>query len=166
MLSVPACFFIYPSYLLRYIDWLDCSAASIRLCIHLSALVACGTLVSSFPVRICCLSVNETHQGPLHNYVAPKMTVFYQPTNLSCLVMFSKTHHPPKCDVICCSWNGGWMFLRTPQKHSFQILQQISCRMWNRMWQFRPKYKECSYKALTVMFEIETAFLNKVQLDD
>jgi len=51
--------------------------------------------------------------------------------------------------------------MRTPQKRSFKILQQILYEIWNRTFDSLDlKYKECFNKSLTVVFEIEIAFFS------
>jgi len=66
----------------------------------------------------------------------PKMAVFDPPKHPVTLGHVSLDPPPPH-SVTYLLFMQIWVW--TPQKRSFQILQQIVNRMWNRMWQFRHK---------------------------
>jgi len=65
------------------------------------------------------------------------MAVFDPPT-LSRLVTFPYIH-PPSVTSFIVHEMGTGASMRTPQKRSFQILQQILYGRRNRIWQCRPK---------------------------
>ena len=80
----------------------------------------------------------------------------FDQTTLSRLVTLPQAHPSQRDIIFFMKW--GLVFLRTTQKCSFQILQQILCEI--EFQSLGLIYKECLFnKSLTVMFENKTAFV-------